>query len=210
MSDIPIHRVVRGRQHGRHEPSLRVSRGELLVSPPTTGGMEPDLSPLDSHLSALGVDAYLIDADSTDSNQRYLSGFDAPDPFVTCYTPDELSVLVSGLEYGRAKKESRADRVDRPVAYDKRKLVDAYGPREASHRVTAAFLSAGGVDVGVRRVPAADHLLQHLRGAGRVTGAPRIPGRGPQEDPTGRQRRCARNPGCEHLSGIHNRHSIGR
>jgi len=108
--------------------------------------MEPDLSPLDSHLSALGVDAYLIDADSTDSNQRYLSGFDAPDPFVTCYTPDELSVLVSGLEYGRAKKESRADRVDRPVAYDKRKLVDAYGPREASHRVTAAFLSAGGVD----------------------------------------------------------------
>ena len=108
--------------------------------------MEPDLSPLDSHLSALGVDAYLIDAASTDSNQRYLSGFDAPDPFVTCYTPEELSVLVSGLEYGRAKKESRADRVDRPVAYDKRALVEAYGPREASHRVTAAFLSAGGVE----------------------------------------------------------------
>ena len=108
--------------------------------------MEPDLSPLDSHLSTLGVDAYLIDAASTDSNQRYLSGFDAPDPFVTCYAPDELSVLVSGLEYGRAKKESRADRVDRPVAYDKRALVDAYGPREASYRVTAAFLSAGGVE----------------------------------------------------------------
>ena len=108
--------------------------------------MEPDLSPLDAHLSDLGVDAYLIDAASTDSNQRYLSGFDAPDPFITCYTPDELSVLVSGLEYGRARKESRADRVDRPVAYDKRELVDAYGPVEAGHRVAAAFLSAGGVE----------------------------------------------------------------
>jgi len=108
--------------------------------------MEPDLSPLDAHLSALGVDAYLIDAASTDSNQRYLSGFDAPDPFLTCYTPDELSVLVSGLEYGRAKKESRADRVDRPVAYDKRGLVDAYGLREAGHRVAAAFLADSGVE----------------------------------------------------------------
>ena len=108
--------------------------------------MEPDLSPLDAHLSVLGVDAYLIDADSTDSNQRYLSGFDAPDPFLTCYTPEECSLLVSGLEYGRAKTESRADRVDRPVAYDKRALVDAYGPVEASHRVAAAFLSQGGVE----------------------------------------------------------------
>ena len=107
--------------------------------------MDPDLSRLDAHLAELGVDAYLIDADSTDANQRYLSGFDAPDPFLTCYTPDELSLLVSGLEYGRAKTESRADRVRRPVAYDKRELVDAYGPREAGHRVAAAFLSEAGV-----------------------------------------------------------------
>mgnify|MGYP006273200255 FL=1 len=108
--------------------------------------MDPDLSRLDAHLAALGVDAYLIDADSTDSNQRYLSGFDAPDPFLTCYTPDELSLLVSGLEYGRAKTESRADRVRRPVAYDKRELVDAYGPHEAAHRVAARFLDDCGVE----------------------------------------------------------------
>ncbi|WP_253738200.1 M24 family metallopeptidase [Halohasta salina] len=108
--------------------------------------MEPDLSRLDAHLAELGVDAYLINADSTDSNQRYLSRFGAPDPFLTCYTPDELSVLVSGLEYGRAKTESRADRVRRPVAYDKRELVDAYGPREADHRVAARFLSDCGVE----------------------------------------------------------------
>ncbi|MFO7833950.1 MAG: Xaa-Pro peptidase family protein [Halohasta sp.] len=107
--------------------------------------MDPDLSRLDAHLADLGVDAYLIDADSTDSNQRYLSGFDAPDPFLTCYTPAELSLLVSGLEYGRANTESRADRVRRPVAYDKRELVDAYGPREAGHRVAARFLDDCGV-----------------------------------------------------------------
>ncbi|MFW5974103.1 MAG: aminopeptidase P family protein, partial [Natrialbaceae archaeon] len=49
--------------------------------------MEPDLSALDAHLSAIGVDAYLIDAAGSDANQRYLSGFDAPDPFLTCYAP---------------------------------------------------------------------------------------------------------------------------
>jgi len=108
--------------------------------------MDPDFTRLDAHLDSLGADAYLIDAASTDSNQRYLSGFDAPDPFLSCYTPDELSLLVSGLEYGRAKTESRADRVRRPVDYDKRELVDAYGPVEAGYRVAAAFLSDAGVD----------------------------------------------------------------
>jgi Xaa-Pro aminopeptidase len=108
--------------------------------------MDPDFTHLDSHLDALGVDAYVIDAASTESNQRYLTGFDAPDPFLSCYTPSELSMLVSGLEYGRAKTESRADRVTRPVAYDKRALVDDYGPREAGHRVAAAFLADAGVD----------------------------------------------------------------
>ena len=117
--------------------------------------MEPDLSPLDAHLSALGVDAYLIDADSTDSNQRYLSGFDAPDPFLTCYTPEECSLLVSGLGYGRAKTESRADRVDRPVAYDKRALVDAYGVvegLEGDDYVPHVTLARGGSVVDVERV----------------------------------------------------------
>jgi len=108
--------------------------------------MDPDLSRLDSHLSALGVDAYLIDAASSDANQRYLSGFDAPDPFLTCYTPTTLSLLVSGLEYGRAKTESRADQVRRHAEYDRRALVDDYGPVEAGHRVAAAFLSDAGVD----------------------------------------------------------------
>ena len=108
--------------------------------------MEPDLTALDDHLADHEVGGYLIDADSTDPNQRYLSGFDAPDPFLTCYTPDGLAVLVSGLEYGRAVTESRADAVKRPADYDRRQLVAEYGPREASHRVTSAFLADHGVD----------------------------------------------------------------
>jgi len=108
--------------------------------------MEPDLTALDDHLAEQGVDGYLIDADSTDPNQRYLSGFDAPDPFLSCYTPDGLAVLVSGLEYGRAVTESRADTVKRPADYDRRELIAEYGPTEASHRVTSAFLADHGVD----------------------------------------------------------------
>jgi len=45
----------------------------------------PDFSDLDDFLDATDTDGYLIDADSTDSDQYYLSGFDAPDPFVTLY-----------------------------------------------------------------------------------------------------------------------------
>jgi len=108
--------------------------------------MEPELTALDEHLADHDIDGYLIDADSTDPNQRYLSGFDAPDPFLTCYTPNGLALLVSGLEYGRAVSESRADTVKRPSDYDRRELIAEYGPTEASHRVTSAFLADCGVD----------------------------------------------------------------
>jgi len=108
--------------------------------------MHPDLSRLDAHLDELDVAAYLLDADGTDATQRYLSGFDAPDPFLTCYTPSGLSILVSGLEFGRAKTESHADRIKRPVDYNRGELVESYGPVEANYRVTAAFLADCGVD----------------------------------------------------------------
>ncbi len=108
--------------------------------------MNADYSRLDSHLDSLDVDGYLLDADSSNATQRYLSGFDAPDPFISCYTPSSLSLLVSGLEFGRAKTESHADRIKRPVDYNRRELVQAYGPVEANYRVTAAFLADCGVD----------------------------------------------------------------
>ncbi|MFB6129356.1 MAG: M24 family metallopeptidase [Salinigranum sp.] len=107
--------------------------------------MDIDLSALASFLDG-EFDGYLLDADGTDSNQRYVSGFDAPDPFVTLYTPAGTFLLVSGLEYGRARKESRADEVSRLADYDYRERVEEYGPAEGRARTVAAFLAAHDVD----------------------------------------------------------------
>ncbi|ERH02190.1 MAG: Xaa-pro aminopeptidase [Halonotius sp. J07HN6] len=108
--------------------------------------MELDFGPLGDYLADRDADAYLIDADSDDPSQRYLSGFDAPDPFVSCYHEGGLALLVSGLEYGRAVDESRAATVERPTDYDRKQLVEEYGPTEAEHRVLARFLDDKGVD----------------------------------------------------------------
>ncbi|WP_336022167.1 M24 family metallopeptidase [Halobellus salinisoli] len=116
--------------------------------------MEPDLSSLDSFLADEGLDGYLVDADSSDSTQRYLSGFDAPDPFVTVYTPDRTALLVSALEFGRAKREGRADDVSRLADYDYRELAAEHGSKEATARVVAAWLD----DLGVERVATPDRF----------------------------------------------------
>ncbi len=120
--------------------------------------MEPDLSELDAFLDG-EADGYLIDADASDSNQRYLSGFDAPDPFFTLYD-GETHLLVSGLEYGRAETESRAESVSRYADYDYQ-----YGSSEERHRMLADFLGAHGVSsVAVpARFPlaTADGLREH-------------------------------------------------
>ena len=108
--------------------------------------MEPDLSPLDDYLDEAGLDGYLVDADSSDSTQRYLSGFDAPDPFVTLYAPETTALLVSALEYGRANRQSRADDVSRLADYDYRSLAAEHGPRAAKARVVAAWLDDLDVD----------------------------------------------------------------
>jgi Xaa-Pro aminopeptidase len=103
--------------------------------------MDPDLSRLDALLEETGADGYLLEADGDDSNQRYLSGFTAPDPFVTLYT-GEAHVLVSALEYGRAVKEARARSVERLSEYGHREKTDEYGRTEGGHRTLAAFLEA--------------------------------------------------------------------
>ncbi|MUV56737.1 Xaa-Pro peptidase family protein [Halogeometricum sp. CBA1124] len=103
--------------------------------------MDPDFSRLDDLLSEEGADGYLVDDTSHNSTQKYLSGFDAHDPFVTLYTPERTVLLVSALEYGRAKKQSRADEVRRVAEYDYRELVSEHGPAEAKARVHAEFLA---------------------------------------------------------------------
>ena len=102
--------------------------------------MEPNFTSLDERLAAADADGYLVHADSDDATQRYLSGFDAPDPFVTCYTPDETALLVSGLEYGRAQEEARADTVRRYADFDRRRLIEEHGERTGAAKLLARFL----------------------------------------------------------------------
>ena len=101
---------------------------------------------LDAHLAEVGVDGYLIDADGDEADQRYLSGFDAPDPYLTLYTPDDLRLLVSELEYGRASKESAADEVARLSDYEYAEKRAERGAGEARRAVAAEFLADAGVD----------------------------------------------------------------
>lgn len=106
--------------------------------------MEPDLSKLDDFLESEGVDAYLIEADGDSPDQRYLSGFTAPDPYATLYT-GETHLLVSALEYGRARREARADSVGRHADFDHRANVEEYGQTEGGHRTLVSFLEAHSV-----------------------------------------------------------------
>jgi len=108
--------------------------------------MDPDFSGLDSYLDEAGVDGYLIDADSEDADQYYLSGFDAPDPFVTLYNGEVHILFTRSLEYGRAKKEARAATVERGSDFGYEEKTEEFGPREARHRVLAAFVRSHGVE----------------------------------------------------------------
>jgi Xaa-Pro aminopeptidase len=106
--------------------------------------MDRDYSDLDAFLSAGGYDGFLLDADGDDSDQRYLSGFDAPDPFVALYD-GAVHVLVPALEYGRARRESAADSLSRLADYDGQRLVAEHGAHEGRARALAAFLDDHGV-----------------------------------------------------------------
>ena len=106
----------------------------------------PDFATLDAFLDETDTDGYLIDADSTDSDQYYLSGFDAPDPFVTLYDGETHLLFPRSLEFARAKRESRAETVQRYVDFDHAELVEEYGPEDAVSHVLARFLDSYGVD----------------------------------------------------------------
>jgi Xaa-Pro aminopeptidase len=140
--------------------------------------MDPDLSALDEFLAEQGTDGYLFNSGGDDSDNRYVSGFDAPDPFVTLYTPGGTHLLVGGLEYGRAKAESRADRVAHTNDYDHEA---APGSFESRVEVVAAFLEDSGAssvsvperfpaaladalrEVGVEVVPETDGVVTEVR-----------------------------------------------
>lgn len=108
--------------------------------------VDVDLSALREYFDAEGVDGYLIDDDASDSDQRYVSGFTAPDPYQTLVTRDGIHLLVSGLEYGRASADANADSVTRRGAYDYQRLVAEHGQYEGKIRMLAAFLEDHDVE----------------------------------------------------------------
>ena len=126
--------------------------------------MHGNRSELDAYLDAAGVDGYLIEADSTESDQYYLSGFDAPDPFLTLYDGGIRLLFKRSLEFGRAKRESDADSVQRFVDFEYESLREEHGA-EADARAKAAFLDS--YDVEAVAVPptfpvsTADDLRDH-------------------------------------------------
>ncbi|MFC3957124.1 M24 family metallopeptidase [Halovivax cerinus] len=127
--------------------------------------MGNDLTALADYLATNDLDGYLVDAAGEDADQRYVSGFDAPDPYQTLVTEDGVHLLVSGLEYGRAESEAAADTVTNMAAYDAQELRSEYGPREGTLRTIAAFLDTH--DVSSIAVPehcpvgTADGLREH-------------------------------------------------
>ncbi|ESS05052.1 MAG: Xaa-pro aminopeptidase [uncultured archaeon A07HR67] len=96
---------------------------------------------LEDHFDDIETDGYLLDASQDDANQLYLSGFTGPDPFVSLYADGAVHVLVSGLEYGRARTEAAADTVERHADYDYE-----YGGREDRYDMYARFVREKGVE----------------------------------------------------------------
>ena len=125
-----------------------------------------DLSGLRTYLDAEGADAYLIHADGADADQRYVSGFGAPDPFQTLVTADGVHLLVSGLEYGRARTKARADSVTNTATYDAQHLFTEYGPFEGQARIIAAFLAEYDIETVAVPVDFPAGLATLLNGVG--------------------------------------------
>jgi Xaa-Pro aminopeptidase len=108
--------------------------------------MAPAYPRLTSHLERTNTDGYLIDADGEDSNQYYLSGYHAPDNFVALYADGSVSLLVSGLEYSRAKTDSDAEEVSKLSEFGFWEKAEEVDPRKAGKFVTADFLADSGIE----------------------------------------------------------------
>jgi Xaa-Pro aminopeptidase len=108
--------------------------------------MDPDLTQLDAHLQARGVDGYLLDADGDVADQYYLAGFAAPDPFLTLYDGEVRLLFARSLEYGRAQRESRAATVERATDFAYDDLTREYGQQEGRARAIARFLDSHDIE----------------------------------------------------------------
>ena len=108
--------------------------------------MRRELDALDDHLSAMGVDGYLVDAPGTNADQRYVTGFGAVDPFTSLYVNGTVHLLVRGLDRGLAREDSFADTVAAPVDFSYREKVEEHGAPEAQRLVAVEFVRSRDVN----------------------------------------------------------------
>jgi len=108
--------------------------------------MPPSFQRAGKFLSDHGLDGFLLLGDSLcNLDLYYLSRFLAPDRFALL-AASSLSILVSGMEEGRAKKESSADEVVSTSDYGiMEKLAKFERPEEAYAAVLKEFLRDRGV-----------------------------------------------------------------
>lgn len=109
--------------------------------------MPPSSKRIGEFLSGRGLDGFLLLGDSLCNPEiYYLSRFLAPDRFALL-AASSLSILVSGMEAGRAKMESTADEVATTTDYGmKEKLAKFDRPEEAYVAVLKEFLRDHGVE----------------------------------------------------------------
>lgn len=109
--------------------------------------MPPSSQRIEEFLSGNGLDGFLLLGDSfCNPDIYYLSRFLAPDRFALLVA-SSLSMLVSGMEAGRAKKESSADEVATTTDYGiKEKLAKFDRPEDAYVAVIKEFLRDRGVE----------------------------------------------------------------
>ncbi|USZ73680.1 M24 family metallopeptidase [Natronosalvus halobius] len=100
---------------------------------------------VDAALMNVNADGYLLDADSSNGDQRYLSGLNGHDPFITLYTPGTVHLLIGGTDYTRAKAESNATDVARLAAYDY-ETKQKEDPKMAKSDALSAFLGERNIE----------------------------------------------------------------
>lgn len=92
---------------------------------------------LDRHLKDNEFDGFLLQDSSSNSNLYYLTEFEAPDKFTYLRTNESSIILVSPLEYSRAKEEAEVDKVVSTAEY---KRGDNREDREGQKNILIQFL----------------------------------------------------------------------
>jgi len=93
-------------------------------------------------VAALDADGYLLDASTTDPNQRFVTGFEVGDPFVSLVTGDGLFQLFWGVDHETALSRGFADEAYAASDFG----YEGFGDPAAKRRVVRQFVRRHDVD----------------------------------------------------------------